>query len=259
MVSSRSIRLIGLAATVAGTLLSVDGPQSLAALFHWLFSYAGVILLVIAAIGLVRNIAPRGSVTGPLLLGAIGLAVVMFREGWWPAAGAWSATGVGLAVAGGLMVMQPEKPPLRSSPVRRTVGALFNREITYSQGQDAPELLSIVAIGCRFRVRLASAGQPTYGLVEINVVSLLGHVEFSLPRGWPVVAGRVSNTHGVRLSGLLDSTETFDDPRDPEQAGDLDELVARRKKAVRTRQTGVPVVVHIVGWGGSVTILDRPD
>jgi hypothetical protein len=258
VVSGRLIRLIGLAVTVVGTMLAVDGPGSVAGLFRWVFAYAGVIVVGVAVVALVRNVAPRGSLVGPVALGVVGLTVVMLRQRWWPGIGGWSAAGVGMALVGGLIVMQRGSPPVRPGPVRRVVGAVFNREIVYGAGHDAPERLSVVAIGCRIKVNLVSAGLPRHGLVEINIVCLVGHVEIAVPLSWPVVAGRVNNTHGVRLSGSLDSTETFDDPREGDQAEELGELAARRKKATRTRKAGVPVVVHIVGYGGGVTVVDRP-
>lgn len=251
------IRLAGLAAVGVGTILAIDGPDGVSGLLRWLVSHVGMIILGVTVVGLLHNIAPRGSVVGPGALGTIGLAVVMFQEGWWPPLGAWPMIGIGIALAGGFIVMQENVPPPQPAPIRRVVGALFNREVIYLAGQDAPQRLSVIALGCRVNVNLASAGLPRYEPVEINIACLLGHVEIALPNHWPVVAGRVGSTRSVRLTGLLDSADTFDDPQAEDQLEALHELVARRRKAARMRKPGSAVVVHIVGFGGGVTVLDR--
>jgi hypothetical protein len=113
MAFERTVRLIGFTAAVAGTTLAIDGPTSVVAFLSWLLSHAGVIVLGIAVVGLVRNIGPRGSLVGPLVLGAGGLAAAMLHERWWPTIGGWSVAGVGIAAAGGLMIMGREGPRAR--------------------------------------------------------------------------------------------------------------------------------------------------
>jgi hypothetical protein len=256
MIVERFTRVTGLVAVVTGTALTLDGPEAVEAALGWLFTHADLIVIGVAVMGLLHNIAPRGALAGPLILGAAGLTAAVIRGHSLPAMGGWSTVGAGVAVVGGLMVMRRTSQPAQPDPVRRVVAAVFSREIVYEAGQDAPERLSVVAIGCPVDVNLKAAGLPRHRLVEINIVCIAAHVRIAVPANWPVVAGRVAGTRGVRLSGLLDSTETFDDPRDDEQAEDLNDLAVRKMKAARRRRVGSPVVVHIVGWAGSVAIAD---
>ncbi len=71
------------------------------------------------------------------------------------------------------------------------------------------------------------------------------------------MVGRTNASRSIRLDGLLDATEVFDDPRSSEQGERLQEIEAEWQIYSRTGETGTAVVLHVAGVGGSVHLRDR--
>jgi hypothetical protein len=201
--------------------------------------------------------APRGALSGPFLLGGAGFAVLAVRNQWWNARDIWLLTGTALAIAGGLTLMRKRQSPFRSDPVRRIAGAIVRRRLVINSDQCAPDRLLVLAIFGRVDIDLRSAGVPSYGLVEVMVSCWMGTVEFFVADHWPVVAGRVHAARGVKLEGILDSTETFDEPESKEHEETLQELIRKRQVSMKSEREGSVVVIHILGLGGSVSISGR--
>lgn len=254
--------MAGIAAVWLGAVLTTGGLAAVETAAVAGGRAAGV-LLVVGAIGcLLANIAPRGTLLGPLLLLAVGLAVVALQRDWLSSRGGWPAVGFLISVGGAFMTTRSTPPTQPPEPVRRVFGVALRRRLSYRAGEAAPAQLRLITIVNRTEIDLSAAGLPEFGdIVELVVTSVFGTVEIDLPPSWPVVAGRVTASRHVRLSGVLDSDVSFDDPdadADPDtgesQQDGLDLIIGKRKQATGSAHGGAAVVIHVLGWGGSITV-----
>ncbi|MGB6165500.1 MAG: hypothetical protein WCF33_07130 [Pseudonocardiaceae bacterium] len=184
----RIVEVLGVVSVWVGAVLAAQGPEGVVAVAAGLNQHIGLILLCLAACALLHNMAPRGALSGPLLLGGAGFTVLVIRNQWWNARDIWLLTGTTLAIAGGLILMRKRQSTLRSDPVRRIVGVIFRRRPVINSDQYAPERLLVLAIFGRVDIDLRSARIPRYGPVEVMVSCWMGTVKLFVADHWPVVA-----------------------------------------------------------------------
>jgi hypothetical protein len=98
---SRASVVVALVLTGAGMVLFADGPAGIERLARLVWERAGVILLVLAGAALITNVAPKGTMAGPLALGAIGAGIVM----WGRSPAVWQLAGGGMVVLGGWLTL----------------------------------------------------------------------------------------------------------------------------------------------------------
>jgi len=253
----RIVEVLGVVCVWVGAVLAAQGPEGVAWIVVGLTQHMALILLCLATGALLYNIAPRGALPGPLLLGSAGLTVLAIRNQWWNDQDVWFLTGTALAIVGGLTVMRKRQTTLRSNPVRRIVGAIVRRRLVVEADQYAPERIVVLAICGRVEIDLRLARLPRYGPVEVMVSCWMSAVELFVANHWPVVAGRVHAARGIQLEGCLDSSELFDEPESEEQGERLVQLAKERQISMKADQEGSAIVVHVLGLGGSVSISGR--
>ncbi|MEU8817875.1 hypothetical protein [Actinoplanes sp. NPDC048796] len=257
MTNGRIGGLLGVAGIWAGLVLALVGPGSFSTAGRAVLDHAGYAVLGCAAVVLLYNLAPKGTLTGPLLLGAVGVVLIALTGDWRISQDGWSVAGLAIALAATSVVLRRPAGSGPPAPTRRTSGLLLNRHLIYDLDAEAPERLDVTALLCRVVIDLRSAGTPRTGPLEVVVSSAAGHVDLAFPSHWPVVAGRTAASRKIRLDGFLDTAEDFDDPRSHEQAQRLSEIEAEWQARARTADRGIAVVVHVAGIGGSVRVRDR--
>jgi hypothetical protein len=247
-------RLAGLCAIAAGTVLAVDGPTRAELVARELTRHSGVGIIAVAAAVLIYNIAPRGTLAGPLVLAAFGACVLAWQDHRWSARSGWAVAGIAIALLGGFVVIRKDSVIATADPVRRAIALLARRRLPFGPEQIAPERLSLIAVLALFEVDLSSAQRPAYGPVEIFITCWGGMVCLDVPDGWAVVAGRMTAARSIRYSGTLDSPDPFPNPEEASAAERLAELADERSRLLTQSGSGTAVVVHVLGFGGHVRI-----
>lgn len=237
-----------------GAILVVAGPAGLAAAVRVLLGHAGLVLIGMALAALLYNLAPQGTLAGPVVLAAVGGAVLAWQRGWWSARSIWALVGLALALTGGALVIRKDPGVVTTEPVRRIVAPAVRRRLAFRSEEGAPERLRLVAVAARIDVDLRQAQPPAYGPMEVFVSCWGGTICFDIPDSWAVVAGRLTAARSIRFEGILDSADTFPDPDDPEMAERLAQIASSRKDSTGATDVGAAIVVHVLGIGGSVTV-----
>ena len=246
--------LLGLAMIGVGAIVAVDGLDGVVRVAQALVAHVGVVLVALAIVLLAHNMAPAGTWVGPLTVGGVGVAILAWQHGWGFGA-IWAAAGGMMMLVGGRIVMSMrfESEPIEAAPVRRLIGVLARRRLGFTSTQHAPERLRILAVGARIDIDMRAARLPAVGPVEVLISCWEGAVKLQLPQHWAVVAGRVTTGRAIRLAGVLDSSEVFEDPEN--QADRLGDIAEERRQATNAPAVGAAIVVHVLGLGGAVTIL----
>jgi hypothetical protein len=163
-----------------------------------------------------------------------------------------------LAVAGGWLAMSTAQSDRSLDPVRRELAAFLPRRIKVGRGEETPRQLSVIAVSTSVGVTFAEGCVPRHPTVELLVSCWAGRVEVRAPGSWLLAAGRVAATRGIRFVGDLDHHRPFPDPRAPEQAERLGKLIQEHHREHPPPDSDIPaavLVVHVLGFGGEVTIL----
>jgi hypothetical protein len=254
----RARLLLALTLVAVGSPVAVAGPASLGRLAALVITNVYVPLLALAAVLIVVSALPRGTRMGPIVLIAGGLAAYAVTHGQWRAGAAWTAIGALLMLLGGSIALMPDGRRERIDPVRRVTAVLFPRTAAIGRGERAPEQIAVVVIGTRVVVDLREPGRVDEELIELSLSCWAGHIEILLPDSWSVVGGRLASARGVTFRGRLDSTKLFAEPRNQEMYERLMRIGAERRQ--RHPEAGVDsavVVVHVLGFGGSVELGTR--
>jgi hypothetical protein len=110
--------LAGLCAIAVGTVLAVDGPARVESVARELTRHSGVGIIGIAVAVLIYNIAPWGSLAGPLVLAVLGACVLAWQDHWRSARSGWVVAGIAIALLGGLVVIRKHSVIATADPVR---------------------------------------------------------------------------------------------------------------------------------------------
>jgi hypothetical protein len=234
---------LSLVLIAAGAALAAGGPAVFAAVaaFGWqhlhflLFGVAGVMVLVAAV--------PRRALAVALVFVVLGSGVVMFRSDGVSDTARVTVAGM-LAVLGLLLAVELDRR-LEVSLDRRRWTVLFPRRM---RARTVPGVIRLAAVTGTLIADLsgAVAGEA---LTELFLTNWYGHIEVVLPDDWRLVPGRVVGARTGRLAGELDSAEAFEDPGGKDRK--------RIEELLRADSTPV-VVLHLVGFGGDVTLTRVP-
>jgi hypothetical protein len=256
---TRTNTLVALALTTTGAVLVVDGPPGIVRLAATVGANAHIVILALAGLAFVLNVAPRGTAAGPLTLVAMGAFVfVASRSSWSPQA--WELLGGVMILLGGWLAMTTPVGGGSIDPVRGVTAAFFPREMSLKRDDKLPAQLFIRAVGAKVQVDLSDAGPPRQADLQLFVTCVAGRVELTLPKSWPVVAGRVHTTWRIRFHGKLDSQEPSLHPHEEGEPARLRRLAETRRRTLGVSDESVrsvAVVLHVVGAGGAVVLVGR--
>ena len=251
--------------TSAGVALAAAGPDAFRRIGHLTLSYGGYALLATAALLVFIRVVPRNARITPVVLALGGLALLglRHRSAWY--AHRWALVGALLVLAGVGLATRPARPARQHAeskwptPYQREL-CLLPRTVDIKGKFGTPTILTLTAVAGRLKVNLAEAEVPVgYGMEIFVRCALGGAVELRFPADWAVAAGRLSAAHRIAWDDKFefDSPELFVDPRAEGSSKTLFDLAKNRREATpdsKIRATGVWVVVHVAGLGGSVRI-----
>jgi hypothetical protein len=256
----RSRTLIGLLLVSIGSTLAVAGPGGLGRVGLLFASHLYLVFFAAAGLSLFLTVLPRGTRAAPAGLFVAGLiAYVADHHGWWHASQPWALAGLMIVLAGGglSMTASGRKRSEDFDPVQRAWAIGFPRTVAFPGTEWTPGLISAYAIGTKLTIDLRKPAEARGKYVELAIACWVARVEIVLPDHWPVVAGRLAQTKGIRFSGSLDSNETFTDPRDQLQFNRLNNVVEEWRRLHQADPDPAVVVVHVLGLGGEVSLVGR--
>jgi len=242
-----------------GSALAVAGPVALGRVGLLIASHIYVLFFAAAALSVFLTVLPRGTRVGPAMLFVAGVVAYIAAHGrghrWDP----WALAGLMIALLGGglSMATSSRKRTEDVDPVKRVWAIAFPRTSDFQDNEWTPQLISACAIGAKLTIDLRSPAEARGKYVELAIACWAGRVEIIPPDHWPIVAGRLAQTKGIRFSGNLDSSETFSDPRDQAQYNKLGEIVDKWRRLHTASTEPTVVVVHVMGLGGQISLVGR--
>jgi hypothetical protein len=229
---------LGLIAVAAGTAWSTGGyaavqrgAAALVAAIPFLLIAGGLILLL-------RVLAPRGVLAGPLVLMGAGGIWAVASEGLLSLA-VERVLPIVLTIGGVAIAMsnRSHEPDLDIGVVTRTA-FLFPRRVELDS---PPQKLAVRAILGDANVNLSQLAREPMDDLHLDLLIFYGRVELLLPRQWTVVHGQVESARRVAVSGELD--RPYREPRpDEKQYADWDDAKLR-------------TVINLSGLGGALILV----
>lgn len=237
MGSGRLRVALGLVLAIGGSLWLAGGPVLIGEVARVGLRAVPVVLVVVSVGVILRLAVPRGSLTGPMLLLAVGVLGLGYQAGLITSS-AWRVVPALVIVVGVMLALtgRGERHPI-ALPVRRYTSVLLPSLIE-EEGQAPVHALVRCLLG-RVELDLSGTSFPNneYRLT-IDVTIAGGSVTITVPHDWTLRPGpRLYLAHGTRFSGSVTSTQAAPDHPD--------EIDPRQKL----------VVLNVRGLGGFVGVV----
>jgi hypothetical protein len=239
--------LLALLAVSTGSVLIAAGPPGLAHLGALLLDNAGWLLIGLGAIALLSAIAPAGALLGPLVLILAGLVIV-----GWPRPEVWALSGGVITLGGGLFVIRSTRSAgSKHDPVMRRWTMLFRGTVPLKDSTCPDQLFLTAIAGGPLIADLGAADPPSADVMEVLITCWGGCVHLQVPKHWTVVGGRLAASTMIFVKGELDSKQLVPD-RWKLNGSTLKALT--QKNAAQSGEDSILVIVHVMGFGGAVTL-----
>lgn len=224
---------VGAAWWTGGYVAVQRGAAAMVAAIPFLLIAGGLILLL-------RVLAPRGALTGPLVLMGAGGIWAAASGGLLDSLAVERVLPIVLTIGGVAIAMssRSHEADLDTGVVTRTA-FLLPRRVKLDK---TPEKLVLRALVGDANVNLSQLSREPMDDLQLDLSIFYGRIELLLPRQWTVVHGQVESARRVAVSGKLDWPYREPHPEDKEYGSWRDDATLR-------------TVINLSGLGGALVLI----